>query len=261
MITDHTCPVCQKELFRQGGGELTPETGLGEVRLTIEPIAVAKCLQGHKTVLAILDGGYALLFERALQRLVTGNTRDAAIDAYTAFEIYLSHVPARGRYHREAGASPRQLRQEMKGFLDSSDRSFAAAFAVISLMTGKAPPRFKPDLTSKIRNKAVHAGYYPTEPEAERLCLEVESIVSEFDKRFEAITCVNERTYWEAAIAEETASLRERLKVSDLPTVHAHFGTALASNRAPNRSTFTLQDTIKQYREDVAEDFINWRVW
>jgi len=35
----------------------------------------------HRTVLAILDGGYALLFERALQRLVTGNTRDAAIDA------------------------------------------------------------------------------------------------------------------------------------------------------------------------------------
>jgi len=260
MITDHTCPVCQKEYLRDGG-YITPETGLVEVRLTIEPITIAKCLHGHRTVLAILDGGYALLFERALQRLVTGNTRDAAIDAYTALEIYLSHVPARARYHREGGASPRQLSQEMEAVSKYAERSLGAALAIISVMTGAPPPRFDADRTTKLRNRAVHAGYYPTEPEAEALCVEVERTVSEVDKRFEAIPCVNQMTYWEAAINEEIASLRERLGVRDLPTVLAHFGTVLASNRAPNRSTGTLERTIRQYREDAAEDFTSWRVW
>jgi len=50
------------------------------------------------------------------QRLVTGNTRDAAIDAYTALEIYLSHVPARARYHREGGASPRSCARRWRLF-------------------------------------------------------------------------------------------------------------------------------------------------
>jgi len=50
----------------------------------------------------------------------------------------------------------------------------------------------------------------------------------------------NQMTYWEAAINEEIASLRERLGVRDLPTVLAHFGTVLASNRAPNRARVRL---------------------
>jgi hypothetical protein len=52
-----------------------------------------------------------MLYERALQRLAEGATRDAVLDAYTALDMYLSHVPARARYDREKVAvASRSLR-------------------------------------------------------------------------------------------------------------------------------------------------------
>ena len=109
MRTHYACPMCAADQRAKGltQWELTPETGASEVRLTVEPVALNECQNNHRSVLVCLDGAYALVFERALQRVAIGNPRDAVMpDAYTAFEMFLSHVPARGRYDREKGASP-----------------------------------------------------------------------------------------------------------------------------------------------------------
>ena len=261
MITDHQCPVCQEAQLATGGGPVTPETGEMHIRLTTDPVVVATCFHGHKSVLAILDGAYALLFERALQRLVTGNTRDAVVDAYTAFEMYLAQVPARARYDREAEASAQRIRRELDGVSRYAERALGAALAVISLIDGQPPPKVDPRKTTELRNRSVHAGYYPTDAEAEALCVEISRIISEFDRRFEAQGCVNPTTYWQSTIDDEIRQSRERHGIEALPTVVAHFGTELASNRAPNRSTFSLEERISEYRSDVLEDETAWRVW
>ena len=116
MRTHYTCLTCSAEQRAKGltQWEVTPETGGSEVRLTSEPVALNECKNGHRSVLVFLDGAYALVFERALQRVAIGSPRDAVMDAHTAFEMFLAHVPARARYDREKDASPLKLLEETK---------------------------------------------------------------------------------------------------------------------------------------------------
>jgi hypothetical protein len=264
MFTSHHCPVCSQALRSQGltTWMVTPETGeIPEVRLTTEPVALAVCAQEHKSVLIIHDGAYALLFERALQRLVTGNARDAVIDAYTAFEMYLAHVPVRARYDRELGASPRALRSEMESITKLSERTIGAALTAASIAGFCPPPKIDARKTAELRNRAVHAGHYPREDEVEQLCGEIDRVISELESMLGKQDSVNAQHYWSKAIGEDIAESLERHGWKGLPGVQSSFGTVLASDRRPNRSSIGLSETIANYRRDIAEDAVYWRVW
>jgi hypothetical protein len=263
MFTDHICPVCTKELETRGlqSWAVTPETGQTDVRLTTEPVAVAKCTNGHESLLIIRDGAYAMLFERGLQRLVIGNTRDAVIDAYTAFEMYLSHVPARARYDREKGASPANLRKDTESATKYAERALAAALATASLVSALPPPKVDQKKTTEFRNRAVHAGYYPNEAEAETMCIQVEKLIYEFERCLGTQKCVNAQSYWSAAIDEDIRTTIKRQAVGRLPSVQINFDTVLAGNHPPNKRGVRVAQRLAEYRADIAEGDVAWRVW
>jgi len=134
----------------------------------------AKCLHGHRLCWPILDGAIALLSSDALQRLVTGNTRDGRPSMLHGSRIYLSHVPrvlaTIVKVELRLGSCARRWRAVSK-----YRRTFAwAALAIISVMTGGTAPRF--ECRTERRNCEIGlfmAGYYPTEPEAEATLREV----------------------------------------------------------------------------------------
>ena len=126
---------------------------------------------------------YALVYERALQRYMKGDLRDAVIDAYTAFEMYVATVPVRARYDLDRNLPPKdipRLRRELKPCTSNAASALAAALATISLLARHAPPKVNPKI-ARIRNLAVHAGEYPSVDDAERVLFEVEELVVRFD--------------------------------------------------------------------------------
>lgn len=262
MITDHLCPICDDAQQAKGTSAwpITPAAGAVFVRLTTEPVAKVKCANGHESALVILDGAYALIFERSLQRLVTGHTRDAIIDAHTAFEMYMAHVPARVRYDREQGASPRVLRDQLKTATHTSDRALAAGLTALSVATGSAPPR-PPEKASSLRNSAAHTGVYPKENDTEQACLEIYRFITEIDRRLDALPCVNPTDYWDASLAEEVDECFERHKLSNLPVVRRAMALCLSENRGRNRCTVPIEETIASYRRDVDLGHYGWSVW
>lgn len=166
---------------------------------------LTECPNGHKLAIVLQASGWARLFERGLKRLVLGDTRDAILDAYTAFEMYLSDVPARVRYDREKGASPAALREELKPATARSECAIGAARAAASLATGKPAITWSEKDTTAVRNRAIHAGAYPSEEEAEKLCLEVGRVILAFEDALDALPCVNSHSYHEAAWLEEAS--------------------------------------------------------
>ncbi len=110
MRVEASCVTCHKqinkEMVERGEGVRVTESERLQVPMTTSPVAVLRCQQNHETLYMVQDGPYAMLYERALRRLVLNEPRDAVIDAYTAFEMFLSHVPVRARYDREAAGKP-----------------------------------------------------------------------------------------------------------------------------------------------------------
>lgn len=168
MRIETSCPVCHREK-RQAGistWEGTPENGHVELQITTDPVVVVTCFHGHRSLLTILDPSFTLLFERGLQRLSTSSTRDAVVDAYTALEMYLSHVPTRARFDREKTRPPAELRKDLSQVVKLAERSLGAALAVVSLVSGSAPPTLQTKKTTELRNSAVHAGVHPSVSDA-----------------------------------------------------------------------------------------------
>jgi hypothetical protein len=131
----------------------------------------------------VADPAHALVFERGLQRLADGDLRDAVVDAYTAMDMYMPTVPVRARYDRNRALAPKdisQLRKDFKFLTRDANKALGAALAVVSVLSGKAPPVFDQKL-SNFRNDAVHAGKYPSKEDATWAVFEVARIVMEFD--------------------------------------------------------------------------------
>jgi hypothetical protein len=180
------------------------------------------------------------------------------MDAYTAFEMYLAHVPARARYDREIGSSPRALRAEMKWATGTAERSMAAALAAASLAGGAPPPKIDTERTTKLRNSATHAGHYPKDAEAENLCLEVERVILALEALLSVQKCANLDPYWMKTISEEIDDSIARQGVAELPRVHSSMGTVLAVNSFPIGNA---KEAIESYRRDIIDDVVSWRVW
>jgi len=101
MQTTMVCFECSQSNAPES---LPPESF--QIPISTKPWVVTKCPQGHPIALIFQASGWARLFERALRRVAANDPRDAVLDAYTAFEMYIAEVPIRARYDREKGADP-----------------------------------------------------------------------------------------------------------------------------------------------------------
>lgn len=176
--------------------------------LTTERGTVVTCDVGHKWLYVAQASGWALLFTRAVRRVAVGNRRDAVLDAYTAFEMYLSQVPARARYDRELGAGARALIDDMSKVVKRAEPALGAARAVASLVSASSPISWKDEKTSTLRNNAVHAGKYPSQDEAEACCEEVARLILAFEAALAKGGCVNPRPFHEQLWVEDCDRLR-----------------------------------------------------
>lgn len=180
------CPVCFSRLFaRRAGPDEVREFRSKRLEATIthERFAAVTCEAGHSFSIGTGEPVYALLYERALQRFVDGDYRDSLLDAYTALDMYMPTVPVRARYDsdpRLGVADLEGLRKEFKSVTKDATSALAAALTAVSIRTGLPPPSFDTKL-AVLRNRAVHAGQYPTGEDTEWAVLEVERIVTTID--------------------------------------------------------------------------------
>ena len=198
MTETFTCMTCFKE-GAPSSYSIPPTTQRG---------FLTKCPKGHAVVVIFQASGWARLFERGLERIVLGDHRDAVLDIYTAFEMYLAEVPVRARYERESGASPTKVRAELKRTVSRAELAIGAARASASVVSGKPEITWSEEKTTKVRNEAIHSGVYPTEEKALELCEEVERTILEFERTFDALPCVNPCRYHEAIWREEVDDLQ-----------------------------------------------------
>ncbi len=101
----------------------------------------------------------------------------------TRLDMYTTTVPVRARYDRDPKLVPNdipRLRSELKFATSEANKALGAAFAVASIVSGRKPPKFESKL-AQLRNRAIHAGEYPSEDDAEWAHLEVERIVLELE--------------------------------------------------------------------------------
>lgn len=206
-----SCPVCVRSVIeRPASNEDRQETFEKriEVLITHKRSGHGVCAKGHAFILRVAEPAYALVFDRALQRLVDGDERDAVIDAYTALDMYMSTVPVRARYDRDprlTHAHISSLRQELSFATSDASKALGAGFAVASVVSGQPPPKF-PTKLAQLRNHAVHAGEYPTQKEAEWAITEVERIVTSID---DLLT---------AAAPDRNPTFRLAAQVADFPS-------------------------------------------
>src|SRR5580658_4014832 len=162
MIAEAVCTECHR----------AGNTCIVSVPSTTERWIHCTCPNNHETVMLFQTPGWGRLYERALRRIALHHPRDAVIDAYTAFEMYLADVPVHARYEREEGTTLRKLREEMKPVTKRAENAIGAARCAVSIVSGGPPLSWKEDITANVRNEAVHGGIYPTELRAEKLCVE-----------------------------------------------------------------------------------------
>lgn len=211
--------------------------------MTHERFAAATCEEGHKFTFGTSEPSYALLYERALQRFVDGDLRDALLDAYTAFDMYMPSVPIRARYDADPQLGVgdiERLRKEFKPVTKDATSAGAAGLAAVAVQTRSAPPNFDTKL-SGLRNRAVHAGQYPTPDEAEWAILEVERLVTTIDDMLTA------------AAPDRDPSFREAVEWTDFrgsqPGTAGHvslsFSTVLSGTMLPRES---VRRRLERYR-------------
>jgi hypothetical protein len=165
-----------------------------DVRVTTETGTVVTCANGHRHAYFFQHAAYVILFERALLRLCNDEPRDALLDAYSAMEMFLSHVLPRARYDRERDQSPSQVRDQLKHVTHLAEPARGSALGIISYLTGREAPRLDTNVT-KLRNDAIHAGKYPTTAQAESAVLKIEDLLLTVRDALDAQSCVNEHSY------------------------------------------------------------------
>jgi hypothetical protein len=198
-----SCPLCGREVPEVPAegpppGDKTIEertASMRGVRLTTEIAQHLHCSKGHEFLLHVQDSGYGLLYERALQRLADGRTRDAVLDAYTVFDMFLGSAVLGAAFVKRYpdhttpldGTELETLRADLKDVLKSSERTIGAALALACVTSGQNPPKIPTEL-NEIRNKAIHVGVYPSDEDAEWACLEVEKLVNTLRQQLEPTT-------------------------------------------------------------------------
>jgi hypothetical protein len=223
-------------------------------RVTTEIAQLHRCTQNHDFMVHLQDGGYAILFERGLERLAQGRTRDAVIDGYSAFEMFLSWLVLGCAFDRrypltipldQAPLEP--LREELKPAIKTAERATGAALALAAALSGKAPPKI-PSKLSELRNEAVHAGNYPTDKQAEDACLAIEKLVVEFRQLVpqafdEGTPPIFSRFGMALLLESRRRALGTRPQVQ---TTSYSLSTVLATDATPGARTAT--DRLKEYR-------------
>jgi hypothetical protein len=214
--------------------------------ITTTRMAVATCQSGHRIGVTVVDPAFALLYERALQRLANGDWRDAVLDAYTALDMYLPQVPVRARWDRNHSSVPSDLERIMKELKPATRRAenaIGAALAVASVIADGPPPTFRPEL-ARIRNAAVHVGEYPTPQEAEWLILEVERLVREFEAILDAASQGRDPSFLlMMQLNDHNRSFTERVD----STANHSLGTVLGGGHSPPTQA---RDRIAVYKTD-----------
>ncbi|WP_437625457.1 hypothetical protein [Sorangium sp. So ce1151] len=246
MRVSSNCPVCVSAAAARNAPPAEIQR-LCEQRvegfITHERSVAVTCLSGHRFGIVITEPAYALVFERGLQRLVNGELRDAVLDMYTALDMYMPTVPVRARYDRDASLTLKdipRLRKEFGFAVSDANKALGAAFAVAAVVSGKSPPKFDSKL-SKLRNRAVHAGEYPTAEEAEWAAMEVERIVTTL------MDMLNE------AASDRDPSFRLAVSMVDFPVVEPRpvasmslgLGAVLSEATTPRE---TVRRRLERYR-------------
>jgi hypothetical protein len=125
-----------------------------------------------------------------------------------------------------------------------------AALAAVSVASGKAPPDI-PAKLSELRNKAIHAGEYPSAKDAEWACLEVERIVREFEALLEASAPpLGDRLPYAAAVAAAAFAQWHKDHPGEAP--RAHLSAQLACVLAPGIKVPAV-GRLRDYREGNRE--------
>lgn len=175
---------------------------------TTDRWVVTRCPSNHVQAVLFQSPGWARLFERGMRRIASEANRDGVIDAYTAFEMYLAHVPVRARYDREVGAKPEALRAELKPVLSTTDRAIASARMAASLIAKGAPPLWNDQWTAHVRNDAVHSGKHPQTDVAKRLCREIVTAIGAFEAVLAQQACVNDIPFHQRVYLDGRDKLR-----------------------------------------------------
>jgi hypothetical protein len=130
---------------------------------------------------------------------------------HTPMDMFMSTVPIRARYDRESNLTPSDiagLRQQLGFATSEANKALGAALAVTSVVSGQPPPKFSTKLAG-LRNRAVHAGEYPTKAEAEWGVTEVERIITSIDDMLTA------------AVPDRNPPFRTAVQIADFPA-HDH---------------------------------------
>jgi hypothetical protein len=240
MDAEVLCTICHEE---------HPYEGF-KVRLTTKRWATTQCPRGHKWAIIFQAPGWGRLFERGLDCLALDAPRDAVLDAYTAFEMYLAEVPVRARYDREPGATPRKLRQVMRAATRLTENAIGAARATFSVLSGKPAPTWSPDKTTNVRNEAIHAGQYPTAKAAEILCVELVRVIVEFEEVLTAQGCVNEVPFHRAVWMEDADDLKK--EAPEYPIMWSSGGVYLDPTMEPFPRSTPFAEHLEAVRAAAA---------
>ena len=165
----------------------------------------ATCEKGHSFTAVFQDPPHSLMFERAIQRMVDEDWRDAVLDAYTALDMYLATVPIRLRYDTDPTIVPediKRLRKEMDPATGNATKAMGAALAVAAVVC-RVPPMKISNKLQNLRNEAIHEGRYPTEEDATWAVFEVEKIISSFDDLLDTVSPNRQPTFRNARLLFE----------------------------------------------------------
>jgi hypothetical protein len=179
-----------------------------------------QCGTGHLFLLVLENASHSLLFDRAVERLASGETRDAVTDGCTALEMFLSEVPVRARYQSEPLGQLSIIREELRRVVNTSERALAGSFVIASLLGGCAPEHVRQlEEVRANRNKAIHGGVRPSEKQAE-----------------DALSCIQQTVAWFEGILRDALPERDvsyaRARMLDelhrARAIHADCGLVLA---------------------------------
>jgi hypothetical protein len=176
--------------------------------VTDKVVQILQCTRGHTYAIALQQPMFTLIFERALYRLAKESVRDAVIDAHTALDMYLPHVPARARYDQETSASARAVLTKLQPLTYRAEMARIAAHTTVFLLGAGNVPRGS---IGKLRNQAVHEGRYPQMVEATEAITGVAETIRAFEDALASRAPTAAVPYWQKYFAEERARGCEEL--------------------------------------------------
>jgi hypothetical protein len=160
------------------------------------------CPRGHPYVATVHVEKYSLLFELGLHAILDGYHREA-VSAFSAalerfYEYYIQIVC------RTRNISQTKLLEAWKSVDAQSERQLGAFVFVYLLENGTAPSLLSSNMV-KFRNRVIHKGFIPDEPEALRYGEAVLSLLRDYSGDLES-------KYGEAIAVTAQEAARDRAK-------------------------------------------------